>query len=45
MDKSERVERQESLHTADGPRDYLWLATVISTEKCIVILFPQPLKS
>ena len=28
MGNSERVEGQESLHTAGGPTDYLWSATV-----------------
>ena len=34
MGNSERVEGQESLHTAGGPTDYLWSATV-SNKTCI----------
>jgi hypothetical protein len=36
MGKSDMVEGQESLHTADGPTDYLCSATVILAEKNLV---------
>jgi hypothetical protein len=36
MGKSERVEGQEFLHTADGPTDYLCSATVIPVQKSLV---------
>jgi hypothetical protein len=37
VDKSERVEGQEFLHTADGPKRYLCLPTEISAEKSLEI--------
>jgi len=40
MRKSERVEGQEFLHTADGPPDYLCSAIVISVQKGLVNFSP-----